>query len=90
MLWAAVSLVAIMWGMPFGAAAVGATSQQIFPIIIVLAMMGFLLFNWMAFLIRCPQCGRSVFTAQWGPVIAGRPWPSKKCSKCGERPTALR
>lgn len=43
-----------------------------------------LVFGVIALLIRCPNCGKSVFIRSGGIVL---PWPETSCSRCGAKLT---
>lgn len=84
MLLSLAAMPAIMWGIPFNAAALGIwTSSVILWVIMPLAVLLLLLGGFGSFLIRCPKCGKSVFVKYlYGFFAYSVPWPERQCSRC--------
>ena len=80
MLAAMVSPVAIMWGIPLLATAVGLWGQVVFMAILLLGLAWFLYLSVKSLTIACPRCRRSVFIRGFG---WSAPWPARRCGKCG-------
>ncbi|WP_218668019.1 hypothetical protein, partial [Sphingopyxis sp. KK2] len=77
---AALCGLAVIWGVPLAAHAVGLRSNALFAVIVPLTIIWLLYFGLKSSLISCPQCGRSVFIRGFGWSV---PWPAATCSKCG-------
>jgi ribosomal protein S27AE len=71
----------IMWIIPLGLSAIGMpTDWTTHWIVLPLGMLWVLAGGIGSFLIRCPNCGKSLFMRGMFSV----PWPERHCSKCGE------
>ena len=69
------SMPLIMWGVPMVASYFGLNPFAfMFPLMGLWLIIGGL----GTFVIRCPNCGKSLFMHGW----ISTPWPEKVCSKC--------
>ncbi|WP_144096499.1 hypothetical protein [Croceicoccus sediminis] len=81
-----VSGIFIVWGIPLLAVAAGlAQSGWLDWIVMPLLVVWVVLFGIRSLLIRCPNCGKSIFRRGIWSVF----WPEKTCSRCGTDLTAV-
>ncbi len=76
---------AVIWGIPITASALGLRSDKLDWIVIPLMITWVLYFGLKSFLISCSKCSRSVFMRGYFWSV---PWPAHTCGKCGNDLTA--
>jgi hypothetical protein len=69
---------AVIWGLPIALSSFGFSGEATLWIALPFALAWFLIGSVRSLRLRCPSCGKSLFTRNG----VGFPWPERRCGKC--------